>query len=62
MKQSNWACWTPGKYGWTRSRGTSRRLRRRGAIGKRPLLCRQRICLGVRRGAVQCVGKALVTH
>lgn len=49
MKQSNWACWTPGSQGWIRSRGTSRRLRRRGMLGKRQLLCRQRICLGARR-------------
>jgi len=50
MKISNWASWTPGKYGWVRSRGTSRRLRSRGSVGTRRLLCRHRVQLGIRRG------------
>jgi len=50
MKISNWASWTPGKFGWVRSRGTSRRLRNRGSVGTRRLLCRHRVQLGIRRG------------
>jgi len=49
MKISNWASWTPGKLGWVRSRGMSRRLRNRGSVGARRLLCRQRVQLGIRR-------------
>ncbi|MEO6434269.1 MAG: hypothetical protein ABIP55_00705 [Tepidisphaeraceae bacterium] len=44
MKTSHWACWTPGKNGWQRSRGTSRRWRCRPspvALARR-LVCRNR--------------------
>lgn len=60
MKKSNWACWMPGKNGWVRARGTSRRLRNRGSIGTRRLLCRHRVQLGVRRGARR--GSLFVTN
>jgi hypothetical protein len=49
MKISNWASWTPGPNGWVRARGRSRRLRNRGAVGTRRLLCRHRVQLGIRR-------------
>ena len=57
MKISNWASWTPGKFGWVRSRGTSRRLRNRGAVGTRRLLCRHRVQLGIRRRGMRRVSR-----
>jgi len=61
MKISNWASWTPGKFGWVRSRGTSRRLRNRGSVGTRRLLCRHRVQLGIRRrGGMRRVSRGLL--